>query len=182
MKKIIIGGIVAGLIIFTWQTLSWTMLNLHADNQQYTPKQDSILAYLGSQLPGEGGYYLPMAPEGSSFEEMEQLTKNAIGKPWAQVYYHKALEYNMTANILRGLLTDIVLMCLFCWILSKFKTAGFVTTFLACLFTGLIVFSNSLYTVHIWYELFDLNAHLTDYLVSWGAAGIWLGWWMNRGK
>lgn len=182
MKKIAIGAIVAGIIIFVWQTLSWTVLELHASNQQYTPKQDSILSYLGSQLPGEGGYYLPMAPKGTSFEEMEKLTNAAIGKPWAQVYYHQSLEYNMGSNIVRGFLTDIVLMFLFCWILSKFKTNSFSTTFIACLFMGIIVFCNSLYTIHIWYKVFDLNAHLTDYLISWGAAGLWLGWWMNRGK
>ncbi len=182
MKKLLIGGIVAGLIIFIWQTLSWTMLNMHADGQQYTPKQDSILAYLGTQLGNEGAYFLPTYPPGSTQEQMQAAMDNAMGKPWAQVYYHSAMDYDMTTNIIRGLLTNILMAILFCWIIAKIGKNSFGVTFMAALLTGIIVFCNSVYTQHIWYELFDLNAHLTDYLVSWGAAGIWLGWWMNRGK
>ena len=125
MKKVLIGGIVAGIIIFIWQTLSWTMLNLHGASQQYTPKQDSILAYLSSQFSEDGGYYLPNVPPGTSAEEMEAATTKAMGKPWAQVYYHTSLDYDMVTNIIRGLLTDIALAWLFCWILAKFGSNSF---------------------------------------------------------
>ncbi len=57
MRKSIIGAIVGGIIIFLWQLLSWGVLNLHEAQQKYTPKQDSILAYLGTQFNDDGSLY-----------------------------------------------------------------------------------------------------------------------------
>jgi len=180
MKKVIIGAIVGGIIIFAWQTVSWMVLYLHIKAHQYTDKQDEILNTLGSQLPGEGQYFLPTLPQNSSMEQREALMKSSEGKPWAQVSYHKSMEINMTTNIIRGLLANIVLVGLFCWILSKISAPTFGTVFIASLFTGLIVFINGIYTSHIWYETFDLMAHLTDYLVGWGLCGLFLGWRFSK--
>jgi predicted cobalt transporter CbtA len=48
MKKLIIGGLVGGILLFLWQTLSWTVLNLHAKEYQQAPAQDSVLNFLNS--------------------------------------------------------------------------------------------------------------------------------------
>ncbi len=45
-QKTIIGALVGGVILFIWQFLSWTMLNLHGESQKYTAKQNEILQYL----------------------------------------------------------------------------------------------------------------------------------------
>jgi hypothetical protein len=74
------------------------------------------------------------------------------------------------------------MVLLFCWIMAGFTVNTFGKTFLAAIFTGLIIFLHGAYTVHIWYETFDLAAHFTDYFVSWALTGIWLGWWLNRKK
>lgn len=182
MKKILIGGLVAGLLLFVWQTLSYTVLNLHAKAFRYTALQDSIIHQLGSQLPGEGQYLLPTLPPEASAADREALMTSAEGKPWAIVSYHSALSINMGTNIVRGAIVNIVLMMLFCWILSLFGQAGFGQVFIASIFTGLIQFMNGAYTQHIWYHSFDLMAHLTDAIVGWGLAGIWLGWWWSRGR
>jgi glycerol uptake facilitator-like aquaporin len=180
MKKNLIGAIVGGLIIFIAQTLSWTVLDLHRPANQYTPKQDSIMAYLNSQFSEDGQYYLPNTPTGASGEEMEKLMNESAGKPWAVVTYHKAMNMSMGMNMARGVLVDIVMVWLLCWMLAKFSNNNFVTTLTACLFIGLIVFMNAPYTGHIWYPSFDLTAYLIDYLVGWGLCGLWLGLWLNR--
>ncbi len=46
MKKILIGGLVGGILLFVWQTISWTVANLHEKGQRYTASQDSILNFL----------------------------------------------------------------------------------------------------------------------------------------
>jgi len=180
MKKLVIGSLVGGILIFIWQTLSWTMLNLHHANQEYTPKQDSILQYLNSQFSEDGSYFLPNYPPNTSREEMEKCMDANKGKPWVQIQYHKAMDINMTSNIVRGLIVDIIMVAFLCWILVRISPSSFGTVFIACLFTGVIVFINSPYTIHIWYPKADIMAHLTDALVSWGLCGIWLGWWLNR--
>ncbi len=179
MKKII-GAVVGALLIFIWQTLSWTVLNVHAKNQEYTPKQDTIMAFLNSQFSEDGAYYMPNVPPGTSMEEQGKAMEAAMGKPWAQIHYHKANDTNMVVNMLLGLAVNIILVWMFCWIVGRFGNNSFGKTFIAAIFTGLIVFLNSHYTIHIWYKVFDIWAHLTDALISWGLAGLWLGWWLNR--
>lgn len=180
MKKMLIGAIVGGLLLMVWQTLSWTVLQLHYKATEYTPKQDTILAVLGSQLEKDGSYFMPGHPKDASMEVMEKTMADAIGKPWAQVSYHSKLEDNMTMNIIRGLLVDIVLAWLLCWGLSKMNAPSFSTILLTSLGAGLIAFLNGIYTMHIWFESFDLMNHLVDSVVSWGLCGLWLGWWWRR--
>ncbi len=178
-----IGAIVGGLLIFIWQTLSWTMLNLHQPAQQYHPKQDSILPFLNKTIEKEGGYMMPIPPPGSSFEDMQKIGTANLHKPWAQIQYHKDFKADMNTmymNMVRGLVANIIIVGLLIWILGKMGKQSFVTTFIATLFIGIIVFTNAPYTSHIWYELFDIKAHLADALIGWGSCGIWLGWWMNR--
>ena len=182
MKKLIIGALVGGIIIFIWQTLSWAMLNLHHAGQEYTPKQDTIMSFLSSQFSEDGSYLLPNDPPNTSREEMEKTMDSRKGRPWAEIQYHKALNVNMGANILEGLLVDILMVALLCWVLLKIAEPSFGRIFTACLLTGISVFINSPFTVHIWYPKADIMVHLTDALVSWAACGAWLGWWLPRNQ
>lgn len=180
MKKILIGAIVGGILIFIWQTLSWTILDLHRPANRYTPKQEEVMNFLNSQFNEDASYFLPNYPPGSSSEVMEQYMKNAEGKPWAVIAYHRELKMNMGMNIMRGLIVDILMVGMFCWVLSAFANPRFGNVFLASLLVGLISFINYPYTVHIWYETFDLNANLMDAIIGWGLAGLWLGWWYGK--
>lgn len=182
MKKMIIGALVGGIILFAWQFLSWGPLNLHGSAQRYTPKSDSILNYLGTQLGEDGSYFMPGFKPGTSSDEMEKQMKEMVGKPWAQVVYHKSMTGmdKMYMNMARGLLIDIVIIWLLCWLLTKIPSLSFGTVLMGSIATGIIVFLNAPYTMHIWYGSFDLMAHFTDALVAWGIAGLWLGWWLTR--
>ncbi|MFI5195272.1 MAG: hypothetical protein ACHQD7_14495 [Chitinophagales bacterium] len=180
MKKLIIGSIVGGIIIFLYQFISWAALNLHHASQEYTPKQDSILSYLSTQFSEDGAYLLPSYPKGMTRAEMEKQMEETKGKPWAQIQYHKALDVNMGMNIVRGLLSDIIMVGFLCWILLRLSAPDYGRILTVCLFTGLIVFINSPYTIHIWYPKADIWMHFADALISWFLCGLWLAWWVNR--
>jgi hypothetical protein len=180
MKKIIIGGLVGGILLFAWQTVSWTVANLHEKGQQHTPKQDSILSFLANSGLQPGGYLLPTLPPGSSMNEMDGFNKQYGGKPWATITYRKEWNLNMGMNMARGVIANIIIVCLLCWLFAKIGSGSFSTYFLGSIVIGIICFTNGAYTGHIWYPLFDINAHLIDALASWGLVGLWLGWWMSR--
>ena len=57
MKKILLGSIVGGLLIFIWQTLSWMVLDLHAKAHSYTDKEVAIMNVLNSELTVEGQFF-----------------------------------------------------------------------------------------------------------------------------
>ena len=103
MKKLIIGGLVGGILVFLWQMLSWTMLNLHGPEYKQAANQDAVISSL-SQLE-EGQYIVPRANENASPKEMQDLQKKMLAdkSPWAIVTYHKEYNVNMTMNIIRGL-------------------------------------------------------------------------------
>jgi len=180
MKKILIGGLVGGILLFAWQTVSWTVANLHEKGQQYTPKQDSILNYLNSSGLAEGSYYLPNSAPGTSMDEMQKQMDASMGKPWAMIRYYKEMNFNMGMNMARGALSNIIIVCLLCWIFAKIGSGTFSTYLIASIAVGIICFTNGAYTGHIWYPLHDINAHFIDALASWGLVGVWLGWWMPR--
>lgn len=180
MKKILIGALVGGLLAFTWQTLSHTALDLHRDAERYTPRQDSILAYLSSQLGEDGDYFMPNLPPGSSNEERMKMTESANGKPWAIVSYHRSWSADMTSNILRGLLVAILMAGMLTWILMQMKSPSFSTVMITCLFVGLFGYLNFPYAEYIWYRGGGLYADLVDAVMMWGLCGLWLGWWVRR--
>lgn len=182
MKKAIIGSIIGGLIIFLWQFLSFAAVNFHYKAQSYTDKQDAIMSVLNSQNLPEGGYILPAIPEGSTMGQHEAAMKAAEGKPWAMIQYHTKMENNMVMNMIRGLLANMVMVFVFCWVLGQIKTPAFATIVACCIATGLIVFINAPYTSFIWYKTFDIKAHLLDAVASWGLLGVWLGWYLRRGS
>src|SRR6185312_15383955 len=85
--KLFIGPLIGAIIIFVFQFLSWTILDLHRPAQQYTPKQDDILNYLSTQFDSSGGYLMPAVPKGASMDESNALMEKSKGKPWAQIFY-----------------------------------------------------------------------------------------------
>lgn len=179
MNKLIIGGIVGGVMIFIWQFLSWGPLNLHKSQQRYTPKQDTILAFLNEQFSEDGFYYMPGLPEGASGDEYQKAMELNVGKPWAQIYYHKAWNTNMGMNMARGLMVNIVAALLLCWILLKIPENNFLNTLLIAFCVGMMSYLTTSYTSSIWFETPSMP-DLLDAIMSWGLCGAWLGWWLNR--
>jgi magnesium-transporting ATPase (P-type) len=185
MKKTIIGSIVGALIIFIWQFLSFALLNFHKPAQQYTEKQDAIMSFLESQGLKEGGYFMPGVPETASQSEAQEVMKASDSKPWARIEYHNKAENStnaMVMNMVRGFLVNVVIVFLFCWLIGKITNPGFGIILGGALAIGIIGFLNQPYTGFIWYKSFDIWASFLDAIVMWGLSGIWLGWWLRRGR
>jgi hypothetical protein len=178
MKKLLIGALVGGIILFFWQFLSWTVLGTHNNMQSYSPKQTEVLQFLDQTLD-EGFYYMPGLPEGSTMEENEKLLAENKGKPWAQVYFHKAENTSMNANMARGVLIDILAVLLVIWVLSKLGQHSFQEVFLCCLAIGLASYLTTAYTNGIWFQTRTMG-DLIDAIAGWGLVGAWLGWWLGR--
>ncbi|MFZ1702809.1 MAG: hypothetical protein WAT79_00605 [Saprospiraceae bacterium] len=178
MKKLIIGALVGAIILFIWQFMSWAALNLHGNSTQYTSKQDTILSFLSTQLE-PGFYFLPTTAPEASTEDHNKFVESASGKPWAQVYYHASFETSMSGNMIRGFVTDIVIVFLLCWLLLQVKVRSFKDTLLITIAIGLIGYLAGTYSDHIWFETPSM-AHLIDAIVGFGLVGSWLGWYLKN--
>ena len=178
MRKQITASLVAALILFIWQFLSWSLISVHGSEMQYTPNQDAILEYLSENLE-EGSYFLPTVRPGATAEEMEAAMQEAEGKPWAQISYHSVLENNMGLNLVRGFVVDIVAAFLLVWLLLKIETLTFSTAITASLAVGFIGYLTIPYLNSIWFES-ETWGYLIDTIVQWGLIGGWLGWYLTR--
>jgi hypothetical protein len=146
--------------------------------QQNTPKQTEILKFLGDNLE-EGFYMLPSPPSGATGEEIQKQWEESNGKPWAQIYYHKAMDTAMSMNMVRGLIVDLLAVFLLVFLLQKMGNASFQTIVLSSLSVGLIGYLSVTYVNSIWFQTKTL-VDLLDAVVSWGAIGLWLGFWLRR--
>jgi len=182
MKKLIIGALIGGILIFLWQTLSWTVLNLHAKEYQKAGNQDEVMPFLTSHFTHDGQYYLPNIDRNASSEEHQKFMDSMKGKPWAVISYHASYDSDMVKNIIRGLLVAIFSAGLICWILMKNTNSSFGTTFISTVLIGVIGFMFIPYSMRIWFQTPGLMSNLIDTLVAFGLCGIWLGWWLNRKK
>ncbi len=180
MKKLIIAGLVGGLILFIWQLLSFMMLQIHGSQMQFTDKQDEILAALEASGIDEGEYFLPnTASTAPSEEDRVAYIEKYSGKPWAKVSYHKELNMSMGMNMIRGFLIDIVAAFLLAWLLLKFRDLNMKTSVIASLAVGLIGYLTISYLNSVWFETSSWP-ELIDAVIQWGLVGVWLGWFLNR--
>ncbi len=178
MKNQLIATLVAGVILFIWQSLSWSMLNVHGSEMQYTDKQDTVLQALGQHLK-EGTYFLPLVAPGSTSEQEQAYYAKMAGKPWATVSYHESMNMNMGMNMFRGIVVDFLAAFLLVWLLLKMPNLTFKTALLSSLAVGGIGYLTISYLNSIWFES-DSLGHLADALVQWGLVGGWLGWYLTR--
>ncbi len=181
MKKHLIGTLVGGVILFVWQFLSWAMLGVHRSEFTHTPHQEEILAFLSERLEAEGSYMLPTPPPSASMEEEQRFMERYIGRPWAHVTYHKALNMNMAVPMLRGLAADLLAVWLLIWLLLQFKQLSVRRAVQASVGIGLIAYLTVPYLNSIWFETNSL-AYLIDAIVAWSTVGLWVGWWMMRSQ
>ena len=101
------------------------------------------------------------------------------GKPWATITYHKAMNTDMTMNMVRGFAIDLVALFLLVWLLGKIQQPNFATVIQACLAIGVISYLTIPYLHSVWYKTETLG-HLIDAFGCWGLIGVWLGWFLNR--
>jgi hypothetical protein len=183
MKKLLTGSLVAAVLLFGWQSLSWTALHIHEDAYMYTPAEDTLINFLSVHLPHTGQYMVPRAKPGASEEEMEKMGAALKGKPWAVVTYHAAYNNDMARSIFRGFLIAVFCAVIVCLIVEKLAVKSFGNIFATVISFALISFFFVWYNQHNWFDVpwTIIKGELVDILASWGLAGVWLGWWY-RGK
>lgn len=181
MNKALIGSLVGGLILFIWQFMSWTMLNIHGSEMSYTPQQDQIMECLASSGLEEGSYYMPNIAPGTSKEEQQAAWEEAMGKPWATIHYQSSAENNMGMNMIRGLIIDILAVYMLCYLLMGNNDLTKQKVIVSSILVGLIGYLTISYLNTVWFKTNSMG-YLIDAVAQWGVCGVWLGWWLTRGK
>jgi len=178
MKKQLIATMVGGILLFLWQFLSWTLLNVHGAEFTYSPNQDKIMEVLTQNLE-EGQYMMPMPAPNSTPEQQQAFMEVNAGKPWATLAYHKSMSTNMGMNMFRAFLVDLLAVFLLVWLLGQRATLQMGSAVLSSLAVGGIGYLTIPYLNTIWFETSSIG-YLIDTFVQWGLVGVWLGWWLTK--
>lgn len=179
MVKQVIAVLVGAVLLFLWQFLSWSMLQVHQTEFGYTANQDQIMACLGQHLTEEGTYMIPMVPPGTPMDQEQKMMEASIGKPWASISYHKSFDMSMGMNMARGFIVDIVAVFLLVWILGGISNRSLSNCLQISVAIGFISYLTIPYSNSIWFETKSIG-YLIDAVVSWSLVGAWLGWYLNR--
>lgn len=165
--------------MFVWQFLSWAITPVHQSEMKYSANQDKIMEALNQNLSEDGAYFLPGVPPGTSNEAAQAAGEANMGKPWAQISYHKSMDMSMGMNMFRGLVVDLLAAWLLVWLLMQFRDLNMMSALKASVIVGIISYLTIPYLNSIWFESNSMG-HLVDAFVSWTLVGAWMGWWLTR--
>lgn len=171
MKKLLLFALVGGIILFAWQFLSFAMPNFHKSAVEYTPLQDELLSAIENAGLNEGMYMLgqpdPELPKEAYNEDMKKYE----GKPWAILNYQAEQNDTMVMNMIRGLITCMLVAFIFFWFIRQQKEPTVGKRVLAGLAVGLMAFLFVPYTNFIWFRAPDVWAYLADGIIPWAILG-----------
>ena len=181
MKKVLLGALVGSIILFGWQSFSWTGMGIHDETYSYAPAQDSVIDFLQKQLKTTGQYRIPNNLPGNS-NDNEAFWKSREGKPWAIVTYHDYYKYDMLSPTLRGFLISFICVLILCINIEQFNKKKFWRILLTALSYGIVSFLFVSYNQHNWFQTpwSVLNGELIDAIAAWGLSGLWLGVWFSQ--
>ena len=183
MKNVVIGSLVATVIVFAFQAMSWMVLPIHENSLKYTAQQDAILLALVS-LPEDGVYAVPYLPPGSTQEQRTAFDQSMVGKPWAVIQYHQNYGGMMTSQLVYGFILDLIAALTLAYVMwtTREKLPGFGSKLaLVIAFAGFTIMQSSLMAAN-WWEMpaHYLSGEIIDHVIGWLLGGAWLAWWLGR--
>lgn len=180
-KKLVLGGILAGVAVFVWGAISHMLLGLGETGISSLPNEDAVLAVLKENVAEPGFYFFPWIDQSDSKEAMAAWTeKYRSGPAGIMVYQPVGGEPMPPSKFVTELLSNILAALVAAFLLSKavgnlggfIGKAGFVALF--GLFAGLDI-DLSYWN---WYG-FPTNytlAYMADHIIGWFLGGLVLAW------
>lgn len=191
MKKIIIGSLVGGLILFIWGFLSWVVLPVHFQSFHYTPAQDSIMKSLADANLESGTYFIPYIDnrEGGFYDpkfqaEMKKHHDTMMGKPMATINYIKAGMHDDPMTMGMGFILN--LFSAFCAALllaaASAKTNSFFSRWWLVMLIAVILCTSGPLLDWNWMGMpwHYIKGIIFDNMIGWGLCGVWLAWYFGR--
>ena len=132
MKKVILGGVLGGLVVFIWGMISWMVLPWHRGNFEQFQNGSAVQAVLVASAPKAGIYLLPgMHEKGESISSdqekalMKQAHEQMEKGPFAFVAMRPNGVGPMGMLMIRSLIIQIVGAFLLTWLLLMAKIESY---------------------------------------------------------
>jgi len=186
MKKILLAGVVGGLLMFIWSAAAWMALPLHTSTIKAMANEDSVVAAMKTGMDKKTVYMFPARPTAGGDAAMDAWKKKFSQGPVGMVIYSPAggdTTIEMVAEMGIGLVDDILVAMLAAWLLSR-STAARAGYFARVMFCGLIGVIICLF-IHVanwnWmmYPVDYTTGWIADTLAAWVAGGIGIAFFVR---
>jgi len=176
MVKILIGGVVGGIVIFFWGFVSHMLLPIGDMGLQALPKEDALAAAMKADVPGPGLYFVPgrdmsKAPSDEEMKaHMEKISKGPYG---FMVIYPTGRDSSLAKHLPIELGTNVVCALLAAILVSQLRP-GFIVRVACVTLIGLLASIMTSVPFWNWYGFptdFTL-AQIAEHTVGWLLAGI----------
>jgi hypothetical protein len=191
MKKIMIGSLVGAVMVFIWNALSWTVLEVHHRSFKHFPAQDTVLTLLEQNMKGSGLYMLPM-PDNRGVPRfnkeyhanMLKMEAERAGKPYAMIVYHKeGLSYEPMQYILGFLIQFMAVFAVAVLLAAAGPSLNsfFMRWWIVMLVAFVITLEGPI-TDHHWIKLpwHYIKVMAFDKVVGWSLCAAWLAWYFKK--
>ncbi len=176
MVRMIIGGIVAGIVIFNWGYVAHEFLPLGEAGMHDIPKEEAVSALVKDGVHEPGIYLLPgrvMTKSKSKEEQEAMMAKVARGPTGFLVIHPEGSETALPMYLARQFATNVVCGLLAALIVTQLRP-GFVVRVLCVTLLGIFGFVMVCVPYWNWYG-FPLDftiAQAIEHIVGWFLAGL----------
>ena len=142
MKRVLLAGIVGGLLMFIWSGVAWMALSLHTSTISPMANEDSVITAMKGGMDRKSVYMFPARPKAGDQAATDVWKKKYNQGPVGMVVYNPAGASDlMVAEMGIGLLNSILTAMLAAWILSRStaEKSGFFARVMFCGTLGLFV-------------------------------------------
>lgn len=185
--RILIAGIIGGILMFIWNGAAHMALPLGEMGFQVAVEEDAAIAAVkASAAAGEGIYMLPgISPEQWSDEAARKaFMEKAKANPFAFVVYAPGgnpANASMVPNLVKQFVTDTLAAIIAAWVLAlgafgfgkRVAIAGAFAVF------AWLVISVPYWNWYTFPMAFTVGTLITQ-LVGWLLAGAGMAWWLGR--
>lgn len=179
IKKIGVGALLAGLVVFVWQFISHVVLPLGEVGISGLPAEETLLESFRENLPEAGLYIFPGQLDDDMATLQEKYAKGPVG---LLSYRPGAGEAMEPAQLGRQLVLDFLGGVVLIWLLIR-ANATLSTAIGFGIALGLFALLTTSAAHWNWYS-FPLSYTLAegaDVIIGWALGGAVAGWWLNRG-
>jgi len=153
MKRILIGGIVAGIVVFVWGAVSHMILPTAKLGIKQIPNEEAILSAMRASIQEPGFYFFPgmdMSREPTPEEESAWNAKYLAGPTGVLVYHPTGSAPMSPKQLINELLSNIVAAILAAFVISH-VTGGFGRRALIVTLLGLFAWMSISVSYWNWY-------------------------------
>jgi hypothetical protein len=181
MIRVLLGGVLGGVLVFAWGAVSWMALSWHEATLKKFSNEDVVAVTLQAYAPEPGVYVLPNAGGGTTAEERTARMDEAHRKMAEGPIVFAAIQgpsQGMGKQMAQGLATQVLAAILVTWMVLKARAGSFGVRYARVLAFAAAASLVGVLPNWIWWGFATdyTLVNIADLLIGWALGGLVIAW------